>query len=88
MKVKTALKRLDASEILHPEDKSTIETLNKIPGFKTIVNKTVVNIMERYAAIEYSAEGINVTAKSMPAVHNQLIEACRLLDIQDIPAGS
>lgn len=88
MKVKTALKRLDASEILHPEDKSTIETLNKIPGFKTIVNKTVGNIMERYAAIEYSAEGINVTAKSMPAVHNQLIEACRLLDIQDIPACS
>lgn len=88
MKFRIILKGLDATEILHPQDKSTIEKLNRIPGFKTIVDKTIVNIMEKYAEIEYSAEGINVTSKSMPAIHQQLIEACRVLDMQDIPACS
>lgn len=88
MKFRTALKGLNTTEILHPQDKSTIKTLNKIPGFKMIVNKTVGNIMEKYAAIEYSAEGINVTPKSLPTVHRQLIEACRVLDIKEIPACS
>lgn len=88
MKFRITLKGLDATGILHPQDKSTIEKLNKIPGFKTIVDKTIVNIMEKYAEIEYSAEGINVTSKSMPAIHCQLMEACRVLDMKDIPACS
>lgn len=88
MKLRTALKGLDTTEILHPQDRSTIKKLNKIPGFKAIVDKTIVNIMEKYAEIEYSAEGINVTSKSMPVIHRQLMEACRLLDIKDIPVCS
>lgn len=88
MKFRTALKGLSVSEILHSEDKCTIETLNKIPGFKTLVDKTIVNIMEKYAEIEYSAEGVNVTSKIMPVIHRQLMEACRLLDIKDIPVCS
>lgn len=88
MKFRTALKELDVAGILHPQDKSTIEKLNKIPGFKTVVDKTIVNIMEKYAEIEYSAEGINVTSKSMPVIYRQLVEACRLLDIKNIPACS
>lgn len=88
MKSRIPIKGFDVSTILYPQDKSTIETLNKIPGFKMIVNKTVGNIMEKYAAIEYSAEGINVTPKSLPTVYRQLVEACRVLDIKEIPACS
>ena len=51
MKLRTAIKGLDVSTILHPEDKSTMDTLKKIPGFKTIVDKTVGSIMEKYAAV-------------------------------------
>lgn len=88
MKLRTAIKGLDVSTILHPEDKSTMDTLQKIPGFKAIVDKTVGSIMEKYAAIEYSAEGINVTSESMPSVHKQVVEACRILDIKSVPACS
>ena len=52
MKLRTAIKGLDVSTILHPEDKSTMDTLKKIPGFKTVVDKTVGSIMEKYAAVE------------------------------------
>ena len=66
MKLRTTIKGLDVSGILHPKDKSTLDKLRKLPGFKSIVDKTVSSIMEKYAAIEYSAEGINVTDKSLP----------------------
>ena len=79
------IKGLDPNTILHSQDKSTMETLRKIPGFKSAVDKTVVNIMEKYAAIEYTADGINVTEKSLPSVYQQLKEACRILDINKIP---
>ena len=88
MKIKSTLKGLDVSLVLHSQDKSTIDKLNKISGFKSFVDKTVANIMEKYAAIEYSAEGINVTPKSMPSIYRQLQEACRVLDINVIPACS
>ena len=85
MILRTTLKGLDPKTILHPDDKSTMDTLRKIPGFKTAVDKTVVNIMEKYATIEYTADGINVNQQSMPTVYQQLREACRILDIKKIP---
>lgn len=88
MKLRTAIKGLDVSTILHPEDKSTMDTLKKIPGFKTVVDKTVGSIMEKYAAIEYSAEGINVSPQCMPSIHQQVVEACRLLEMDEIPKCS
>ena len=88
MKLRTTIKGLDISAILHPKDKSTLDKLRKIPGFKSIVDKTVGSIMEKYAAIEYSAEGINVTDKSLPNIHRHVVEACRLLEIKTVPACS
>lgn len=88
MKLRTAIRGLDVSSILHPQDKSTMDTMRKIPGFKAFVDNTVGNIMEKYAAIEYSAEGINVTSQSMPSIHGQLVEACRILGVAEIPECS
>lgn len=85
MALRTVLKGINLDEILHPQDKTTLDKLKKVPGFKSIVDKTVGNIMEKYAAIEYSAEGINVNEKSLPTVYKQLKEACRILDVQKIP---
>ena len=88
MKNRIAIKNLDVTAILHPEDKSTMDTLKKIPGFKLVVDKTVGNVMEKYAAVEYSGESINVSSKCLSTLHHQIAEACRLLDILDIPECS
>ena len=85
MKLRTAIKGLDISSILHPQDKSTMDTLKKIPGFKTVVDKTVGSIMEKYAAVEYSGEGINVSSQCLPTLNSQIREACRILDMKEIP---
>lgn len=88
MKLRIVIKGLDVSTILHPKDKTTMDTLKKIPGFKIIVDKTVGSIMEKYAAIEYSGEGINVSYECLPRLSAQIEEACRLLGMEEIPACS
>lgn len=88
MKQKTILKRIDVDCVMHDDDKSTIKKLNKIPGFKFLVDRTVGNIMEKCGEIEYSGEGINVSAKSLPQLHRQLVEACRILGLEEIPSFS
>lgn len=88
MNYRVSLKGLDANEVLHPDDKSIIEKLNKKVGFKSFVDKTVSNIMERYASIEYSANGINVTPTSSPSIYKLLVESCRILDVKEVPACS
>ena len=88
MKFKLPIKNIDVDSIMHEDDKSTINKLNKILGFKGLVDNTVGNIMERCGEIEYHGEGINVTAKSMPHLHRQLLEACRILGIEETPSFS
>lgn len=88
MSQRVPIRGLDVSKILHPEDKATIEKLNKIPKFKTIVDHTIGSIMEKYVAVEYSGEGINVSSKCLQNLSEQIREACRLLDISEVPACS
>jgi Zn-dependent protease with chaperone function len=86
--MKKTLIGLNPESIRHPQDKSTIDKLNKIPGFQKLVQTTVGNIMESYAAIEYSGEGLNVNARSCPQLHAALLNAAKILDVKDIPAFS
>ena len=88
MSERILVRGLDVSAILHEEDKSIMEKLHKIPRFKSIVEKTVGNIMEKYATIEYSAEGVNVSSLCMPDIHRRLLDVCRILDMTDVPACS
>lgn len=86
--MKMRLKGLDVSQIQYPDDKATIDKLNKMPGFKVFLQKTVANVMEKYAAIQYSAEGINVTDKSCPDLNKQLMDSVQILDMQEMPSCS
>lgn len=74
--------------IMHPQDAETIESLNAIPGFKTVSQKVIGEFSERYAEIEYSGEGINVNAKSMPRIDRLLKEAVRRLGVNETPKMS
>jgi Zn-dependent protease with chaperone function len=44
--------------------------------------------MEKCAEIEYSGEGINITARSIPQLHRLLIEACNIVGANEVPAFS
>ncbi len=77
-----------AEDIMHYKDKSTLDTLNKIPGFKKLLKVTVADMMEKMAAIEYSGNGLNINKSSSPKLYLALNQAARILDMDAVPAFS
>lgn len=118
------LANIDYSQVMHPDDKKTVDWLNglqvpymskwdfireiakhpldhnlktwyeifksdlKYYTFKEFLAATTSKYQEAYNEVENQGEGINITADSLPALHRQLVEACSVLDIQEIPAYS
>lgn len=56
--------------------------------FKDFLAATTGRYQEAYNEVENQGEGINITAESLPQMHRQLVEACSILGIQDVPAYS
>lgn len=56
--------------------------------FKDFLSATTGKYQEAYNEVENQGEGINITAESLPEMHKQLVEACSILGIQDVPAYS
>lgn len=56
--------------------------------FRDFLTATTSKYQEAYNEVENQGEGINITAESLPLMYAQLIEACDVLGIEDIPAYS
>lgn len=56
--------------------------------FKDFLSATTSKYQEAYNEVENQGEGINITAESLPEMHKQLVEACSILGMQDVPAYS
>lgn len=56
--------------------------------FKDFLSATTGKYQEAYNEVENQGEGINITADSLPGMHKQLVEACYVLGMQDVPAYS
>jgi Zn-dependent protease with chaperone function len=86
--MKKTLIGLNPKDVLHPKDKSTLDTLNKIPGFNKLLKVTVADMMEKMAAIEYSGNGLNINKSSSPKLNLALNQAAKILDMDAVPAFS
>ena len=56
--------------------------------FQDFLRATTSKYREAYNEVENQGEGVNITAESLPKMHNQLVEACRILNINQIPSYS
>jgi Zn-dependent protease with chaperone function len=83
MKVK--LHQLEIPKIQFKEERDSIERLNAIPGFKSFTQKTAATLMEKYADVEYTAEGVNVNDQSMPTLYDLLLKAVDILGSNELP---
>lgn len=79
------LGKLDPMTVLHPDDRTIVENLNKIWGFKSLLEKTVGNYRGAFADVTYSGDGYAITPKSNPSLYNQLLEDCKILGLKEIP---
>lgn len=85
---RVVVQNYNIDNILHEDDKSIINKLNAIPGFKTFLNNTVGAVRDAYCNVEAAGDGWLITQQSSPELYGRLKEACRVLNVRDIPRFS
>ena len=56
--------------------------------FQDFLRVTTSKYREAYNEVENQGEGINITNESLPKMHQQLVDACEILGVKDIPTYS
>ena len=56
--------------------------------FQDFLRVTTSKYREAYNEVENQGEGINITKGSLPKMHQQLVDACQILGVKDIPTYS
>ena len=56
--------------------------------FQDFLRVTTSKYREAYNEVENQGEGINITNESLPKMHQQLVDACQILGVNEIPTYS
>lgn len=56
--------------------------------FQDFLRVTTSKYREAYNEVENQGEGINITSESLPKMYQQLVDACQVLGVKDIPTYS
>lgn len=56
--------------------------------FQDFLRVTTSKYREAYNEVENQGEGINITNKSLPKMYQQLVDACQILGVREIPTYS
>lgn len=56
--------------------------------FQDFLRVTTSKYREAYNEVENQGEGINITNESLPKMHQQLVDACQILGVKEIPTYS
>lgn len=79
---KTPLVGLKSDDFRHPLDQQATQTLKQLPGLDLLVRTTLGPIAEQFFYLENIASGILVGEQQLPHLHQLLLEACRMLDLE------
>lgn len=84
-KNKTILKNLDQRIYEHAEDRAALRKLAGNKALETVIKLYSKYSIEKLITIHYTGSNIKVTNENIPYLYNMLAEACRILDIKEIP---
>lgn len=79
---KTLLIGLKADEFRHPLDRQATETLKQLPGLDLAVRSLLGSVGEEFFYLNNLAASILVGEKQLPHLHELLLEACQILDLE------
>ena len=79
--LKSSLIGLKADSFRHPLDLEATKTLKQIPGLDMMVRNLLGPMAEQVFYVENIASSILVGEKQLPDLHQLLLEACQILDI-------
>ncbi|BAY08395.1 M48 family metallopeptidase [Calothrix sp. NIES-2098] len=80
--LKTPLIGLKADSFRHPLDLEATKTLKQIPGLDMMVRNWLGPMAEQVFYVENIASSILVGENQLPDLHQLLVEACKVLDIE------
>ncbi|NJL63029.1 MAG: M48 family metallopeptidase [Methylacidiphilales bacterium] len=79
---KTQLIGLKADSFRHPLDLEATKALKQIPGLDMMVRNLLGPVAEQVFYVENIASSVLVGENQLPDLHNLLLEACKILDIE------
>ncbi len=79
---KNQLVGLKADNFRHPLDLDATKALKQIPGIDMMVRSLLGPVAEQMFYVENIASSILVGEKQLPHLHQLLLEACKILDIE------
>ena len=82
---KQILTGLDHSQYEHTLDRAALEKLERIPFLTSACKGVTSNFIERVYNIQYTGSNLKVTKDNYPKIYEYLVEACRILDLQQVP---
>jgi Zn-dependent protease with chaperone function len=80
--LKNQLIGLKADSFRHPLDLEATKALKQIPGLDLMVRNLLGPVAEQVFYVENIASSVLVGKNQLPELHNLLLEACKILDIE------
>ena len=80
--LKTPLIGLKADSFRHPLDLEATTALKQIPGIDIIVRNLLGPVAEQVFYVENIASSVLVSEKQLPKLHELLLEACKIMDLE------
>ena len=82
---KQILTGLEHSQYEHPFDKMALEKLESIPLLTKLFKWITTNTVERIYTVQYTGSNLKVTKENYPQIYQYLEDACKILDLKDVP---
>ncbi len=79
---KNLLIGLKADDFRHPLDRQATTALKQLPGLDMVVRSLLGSVAEQFFYLNNIASSVRVSDQQLPHLHNLLIEACRILDLE------
>ncbi|NJP99428.1 M48 family metallopeptidase [Streptomyces zingiberis] len=70
----------------HPADRSALVALRKLSGFDTVFKALSGLLPERSLRLLFLSDSVRVGELQFPHLHTMLLDACRILDLEKVPA--
>lgn len=78
----TLLLGLKADEFRHPLDRDATTKLKQLPGLDVAVRSLLGSVAEQFFALNNLAASVRISEKQLPHLHQLLLDACRILDLE------
>lgn len=83
-KARRRFPKIAPSVFQHPMDTKALEAIKMAKGVDLLIRKLNEYGFERYLYINNIADNVEVTPRQCPSLHEKLVEACEILDV-DLP---